>query len=174
MRSGVRLGIDVGKARIGVARTDLHGMLATPVETVARDAEGSTDIARILAIAEDIGAVEFVVGLPLNMSGNRTPSTEDAESFAQRIATAVAASEVFAAFVEVRLIDERLSTVSAHGQLRQAGKKTKQTKHIIDQAAAVIILQQALDMERARGGAPGTVVAPLVSSTDSATADPDS
>lgn len=174
MRSGVRLGIDVGKARVGVARTDLHGMLATPVETVARDAEGSADIARILAIAEEIGAVEFVVGLPLNMSGNRTPSTEDAETFAQRIATAISVSGVFGADVEVRLIDERLSTVSAHSQLHETGKKTKHTKHIIDQAAAVIILQQALDMERARGAAPGTVVAPLSSSTASATAEPDS
>lgn len=174
MRVGVRLGIDVGKARIGVARTDLHGMLATPVETVARDTSGSADIARILAIAEEISAVEFVVGLPLNMSGNRTLSTDDAEEFAQRIATAVSASSSFSADVEVRLIDERLSTVSAHGQLRQAGKKTKQTKQIIDQAAAVIILQQALDMERARGAAPGTVVAPLASSSDASITTPDS
>lgn len=172
MRSGVRLGIDVGKARIGVARTDLHGMLATPVETVARAVSDDADVARILAIAEELGAVEFVVGLPLNMSGNRTPSTEDAERFAERIATAVQASSLFGEEVEVRLVDERLSTVSAQGHLRQAGKKTKQTKHIIDQAAAVVILQHALDMERARGAAPGTVVAPLAASGDSASPAP--
>ncbi len=58
----------------------------------------------------------------------------------------------------MRLVDERLSTVSAQGQLRQAGKKTKQSRGIIDQAAAVVILQHALDVERARGEAPGTLV----------------
>lgn len=154
MRLGVRLGIDVGKARIGVARCDPHALLATPVETLARAASGDADIARILELSREANAIELVVGLPIGLGGHRTLSTEDAEEFATRLATASIAVNG----VAVRLIDERLSTVSAQGQLRQAGKKSKQTRSIIDQAAAVVILQHALDMERARGEAPGTVV----------------
>ncbi len=158
MRTGVRLGIDVGKARIGVARCDLHGMLATPVETVPRAASGGGDIARILELATEIDAIELVVGLPLGMSGHRTPSTEDAENFAESLAAQLKRADGAAAAISVRLVDERLSTVSAQGQLRQAGKKSKQSRGIIDQAAAVVILQHALDMERSRGQAPGTLV----------------
>ncbi|MBK0418169.1 Holliday junction resolvase RuvX [Leucobacter sp. CSA1] len=150
MRSGVRLGVDVGKARVGVARSDLHGMLATPVETVPRDRSGDLDLARIEEIAAEEGAVEAVVGLPLNLRGERTPSTEDAERFARRLAARLRSRGV-----PVRLVDERLSTVSAHGQLRQAGRKTKQSRSVIDQAAAVVILQHALDSERAQGAPAG-------------------
>lgn len=155
MRPGVRLGVDVGRARVGVARCDLHGMLATPVETVPRDTSGDADIARIAAIAAELEAFEAVVGLPINLRGERTPSTDDAEAFAVRLATRLAPSGV-----TVRLVDERLSTVSAQGQLRQTGKKTKQTRSIIDQAAAVVILQHALDIERSRGEAPGRAAVP--------------
>lgn len=153
MRAGVRLGIDVGKARVGVARCDPHGMLATPVETVTRDHDGDNDLIRILEIAADLGAMEAIVGLPLNLRGERTLSTEDAVEFAERLAARCAP-----AGITVRLVDERLSTVSAQGQLRQAGKKTKQSRSIIDQAAAVVILQHALDTERSRGTAPGESV----------------
>lgn len=153
MRAGVRLGIDVGKARVGVARCDPHAMLATPVETVTRDLEGDSDLIRIVEIATELGAMEAIVGLPINMRGERTLSTEDAVQFAERLAEKLAASGV-----SVRLVDERLSTVSAQGQLRQAGKKTKQSRSIIDQAAAVVILQHALDTERSRGTAPGEAV----------------
>lgn len=157
MRTGVRIGVDVGKARVGVARSDHHGMLATPVETVARDlAENSTgSVARVLAIASELEAFEVVVGLPLNMRGERTPSTEDAQGFAEQLASALAPQGI-----SVRLVDERLSTVSAQSQLRQVGKKTKQSRNIIDQAAAVVILQHALDIERARGEAAGSEVEP--------------
>ncbi|QIK64649.1 Holliday junction resolvase RuvX [Leucobacter viscericola] len=154
MRSGVRLGVDVGKARVGVARSDNHGMLATPVETVARDLP-SGSVARVVEIASELEAFEIIVGLPLNMRGERTLSTDDAQAFAEELATACAPSDV-----SVRLVDERLSTVSAQSQLRQAGKKTKQSRNIIDQAAAVVILQHALDIERARGEAAGTEVEP--------------
>ena len=92
------------------------------------------------------------------MSGHRTPSTEDAENFAESLAAQLKRADGAAAAISVRLVDERLSTVSAQGQLRQAGKKSKQSRGIIDQAAAVVILQHALDMERSRGEAPGTLV----------------
>ena len=153
MRTGVRLGIDVGKARVGVARCDPHAMLATPVETVTRDLGGDADLIRIEQIASELDAIEAVVGLPLNMRGERTPSTEDAIEYAERLA-----ARLTPAGITVRLVDERLSTVSAQGQLRQVGKKTKQSRSIIDQAAAVVILQHALDTERARGAAPGEEV----------------
>ncbi len=149
MRHGVRLGVDVGTVRIGVARSDIHGMLATPLETVAR---GDGDISRMVALVLELEAIEVIVGLPLALSGRRTSSTDDAVGFAQHLATALA--------VPVRLVDERLSTVSAQAAARTAGRTTKQTRPVIDQIAAVIILQHALDSERARDTAPGVAVDP--------------
>jgi putative Holliday junction resolvase len=149
VRPGVRLGVDVGTARIGIARSDDHGMLATPVETVRR---GAGDLARIAEIAGEIGAVEIVVGLPLALSGRETASTDDAKSFASRLAGL--------GLAPVRLVDERLSTVSAAGALREAGRNTRNSRSVIDQVAAVIILQHALDFERSAENPPGVVVAP--------------
>ncbi|WP_185021395.1 Holliday junction resolvase RuvX [Curtobacterium sp. JUb34] len=146
MRSGRRLGVDVGRARIGIAVCDRDGLLATPVETVRRD--DSSDLRRILEIADEYDALELVVGLPLSMSGGDTPSTDDARAFAARIAE----------HRPVRLVDERLSTVTAQRGLHQAGKNTKKSRSVIDQAAAVIILQHALDHERSAGAPPGTTL----------------
>jgi len=149
MRAGARLGIDVGRARIGVARCDGGALLAVPVETVPRAVEGDdADVRRILAIAEEFEAIELVVGNPLSLSGQPTPSTDDAVTFAARLATASPDRPV-------RLVDERLSTVSAQQALRASGKKAKQQRPIVDQVAAVIILQHAIDAERASGHAPG-------------------
>ncbi|MGV8885272.1 MAG: Holliday junction resolvase RuvX [Microbacteriaceae bacterium] len=149
MRSGVRVGIDVGKVRIGVARSDLHGMLATPVETVAR---GTGDVARIAAIVAELDAFEVVVGLPLALSGQRTASTEDAVSFATHLASTLPTT--------VRLVDERLTTVSASAALRTSGRNSRQSRPVIDQVAAVIILQHALDVERSRDTPAGVIVDP--------------
>ncbi|MFB9648034.1 Holliday junction resolvase RuvX [Curtobacterium pusillum] len=146
VRSGRRLGIDVGRARIGVAVCDRDGLLATPVETVARDDD--SDVRRILEVADEYDVLEIVVGLPLSMSGGDTPSTADARAFAVRLAE----------HRPVRLVDERLSTVTAQRGLHQAGKNTKKSRAVIDQAAAVIILQHALDHERASGAPPGATL----------------
>lgn len=148
-RRGVRLGVDVGKARVGVAKCDPDGMLATPVETVPR---GDESVARILALAEEHAAVEILVGLPIGLSGNDTPSTGDAREFAAALAAASA--------VPVRLVDERLSTVSAHAALRQSGRSQRSSRSIVDQVAAVVLLQQALDVEKNSGRPPGTPVTP--------------
>ncbi len=148
MRTGVRLGVDVGKARIGIARSDLHGMLALPVETVPR---GDGDVEAIRRIAQELEATEVVVGLPLGMSGADTASTGDARGFATRLALALD-------HATIRLVDERLSTVSAHQALRTSGRSTRGSKPVIDQIAAVIILQHALDAERMGGIPPGAVV----------------
>ena len=149
MRSGVRVGVDVGTVRIGVARTDFHGMLATPVETVQR---GQGDIRRILDIVAELDAAEIVVGLPLSLSGGHTASTDDAEKFARALAGSTA--------VPVRMVDERLSTVSAQAALRASGRTVKNSRSVIDQVAAVIIVQNALDYERTAGFPPGVVVHP--------------
>ena len=149
MRSGVRIGIDVGKVRIGVSRSDLDGMLATPVETVARS-EDAADRRRIAEIVGELGAFEVIVGLPLALSGAHTASTADAIGFAAALAGETG--------VPVRLVDERLSTVSAASALRASGRNTKKARPVVDQVAATIILQHALDAERATGRPPGDPV----------------
>ena len=148
MRFGVRLGIDPGDARIGVARSDPSGMLATPVETVRR---GKGDLARIAEILAEENAVEVVVGLPRSLSGREGPAAVKVRQFALDLARRVAP-------VPVRLCDERLTTVSAEAMLRDRGRKGAKRRAVVDQAAAVVILQQALEIERARGSAPGELV----------------
>ena len=146
----MRLGVDVGKARVGVARCDRDGLLATPVETVQRrGADLEPVLARIAEIAAELEAVELVVGLPLAMSGRDTPSTGDARMVADRLAEGP---------VPVRLVDERLTTVSAQSALHASGRDTRRSRSVIDQVAAVILLQHALDAERARGEAPGVLL----------------
>ena len=153
MRSGVRLGIDVGKVRIGVSRSDPHGMLATPVETVARS-EDAADRRRIAGIVTELGVFEIIVGLPLALSGAHTASTADAVGFAEALGREVE--------IPVRLVDERLSTVSAHSALRASGKNAKSARPVVDQVAATIILQHALDAERATGHPPGEPIEPNI------------
>lgn len=146
-RLGVRLGIDVGKARVGVARCDREGLLAVPVETVAR-----TDAApaRIAELAEEYGAFELLVGLPVSLAGGETASTADAREFAAQVQAASA--------LPVRMIDERLSTVSAHAVLRDAGRSQRSSRRIIDQVAAVVLLQQAVDVEKSTGTPAGAAL----------------
>lgn len=146
MRRGVRLGVDVGRARVGIARSDPDGLLAVPVETVSREVA----LAAITAHVRDLHCIEVVVGLPRSLSGGETLSTADARELAHELAEVVG--------VPIRLVDERLSTVSAQAGLHQAGKSAKSSKPMIDQASAVIILQHCLDTERGLGQAPGQVL----------------
>ncbi|MGO1769932.1 MAG: Holliday junction resolvase RuvX [Microbacterium sp.] len=139
-RRGVRLGIDPGKARVGVARCDPDGMLAVPVETVPRDARS---VDRIRELVAEHGPIEIVVGLPMNLRGDDTPSTQDARQLAEEIAAATD--------VPVRLVDERLSTVTAHQALRQSGRSQKGSRSMVDQVAAVVLLQHAVDTEKSTG-----------------------
>ena len=149
MRPGTRLGIDVGTARVGVARSDFHGMLATPVETVKR---GPGDLARIAELSIEYDAMEIIVGLPIALSGRETASTGDARAFARALAKVQPAP--------VRMVDERLSTVSANAALRASGRNAKNSRSVVDQVAAVIILQHALDFERSADQPPGAVADP--------------
>lgn len=148
MRPGVRLGVDVGTVRIGVARCDRDGLLATPLETVPR---GEGDLARLVALAGDLEAVEIVVGLPRSLSGAEGPAAAGVRTFAAALREAVAP-------VPVRLVDERLTTVSATRAMRHAGVSEKAGRAVVDQAAAVMILQAALDAEQGSGRLPGEVV----------------
>jgi putative Holliday junction resolvase len=150
-RAGVRLGVDVGSVRVGLAACDPAGVLASPVETVARDPRRDTDLARIAQLARDLDAVEIVVGLPLSLSGKAGPAAAAASDYAVGLAAAVTP-------IPVRLVDERLTTVSAHGKLASAGLGSRARRAVVDQAAAVIILQSALDTERATGRPPGQIV----------------
>ena len=149
MRTGARLGVDVGTARVGVARSDIDGLLATPVETLTRDED---TLARLTGLAREVDALEFVVGLPLSLSGADTASTTDAREFAAALA--------MASGLPVRLVDERLSTVSALRAPRDSGRRAKGSRPVIDQVAAVIILQNALDFERSASRPPGALVDP--------------
>jgi putative Holliday junction resolvase len=152
LRQGVRLGIDPGDARIGVARSDPSGVIATPVETVRR---GKGDLDRIAAILDEEGGsgavLEVVVGLPRSLSGGEGPAATKVRVFARALARRVAP-------VTVRLADERLTTVSAEAMLRDRGRSGGRRRAVVDQVAAVLILQHALDTERTSGTAPGEIV----------------
>ena len=152
MRPGIRLGIDPGDARIGVARSDPSGFLVTPVETVRR---GRGDLDRIAAILDEEGGahgvLEVVVGLPRSLSGTEGPAAEKVRKFAVSLARRVAP-------VPVRLADERLTTVTAEAMLRDRGRSGSRRREVVDQAAAVLILQTVLDTERTSGTAPGEII----------------
>jgi putative holliday junction resolvase len=141
VRKGVRLAIDVGTARIGVARCDPGGSLASPLTTVTR---GKGDVARLAELAGANGAIEVIVGLPTTLSGREGRAALDARAFARRLASRLAP-------VPVRLLDERFTTVTAHDALRMAGQDSKARRSVVDQAAAAVLLQAALEAERSTG-----------------------
>lgn len=153
MRSGRRLAVDVGKVRVGLAISDFHGILASPLQNVARQADDSETIRLILAATEDQDLLEVYVGLPVSMSGNATASTDDAVLIANLLTSAIE--------VPVRMIDERLTTVSASAALRSSGKNSKDGRKVIDQIAATMILEQALAIEKNTGREPGIELADI-------------
>jgi putative Holliday junction resolvase len=146
---GRRLGIDVGSVRIGVAASDPDGILATPVETVRRDRSNS-HLRRLAQLVDELDAVEVVVGLPRTLADRSGPAARDAIELADQLASRVAPTPV-------RLTDERLTTVAAQRSLRDAGVRAKGQRSMIDQAAAVHILQNWLDQRRAAIAAHGEV-----------------
>ncbi|CAM2932588.1 Holliday junction resolvase RuvX [Actinomyces slackii] len=152
LRPGVRLAFDVGRARIGVARCDQDALLAFPVLTLRRDRYGA-DLDEAADLVAEHDAVEAVVGLPINLSGAGSSSSRDARRWARELADRIAP-------VTVRLVDERLTTVSAHRHLHEAGLKERSFRSIVDQAAAVVILEQALHAERSTGRPAGQRVHP--------------
>lgn len=146
----MRLGVDVGDVRVGVAACDPDGLVATPLTTVdaTRDA-----LERLHGLAVEHEAVEVVVGLPRGLSGREGPAAVKVRGFAAALAGTLATSGV-----AVRLVDERLTTVTAEAQLRAQGRSGKRRRAVVDQAAAVVILQNALDTERGTGRPAGEAV----------------
>ena len=142
---GPRLGVDVGSVRVGLAASDPDGLIATPVATLPR---GTGDLATIVDEVRERGARTVYVGLPRHLSGAEGASAAAARAYAVSLAQTVAP-------VAVRLVDERMSTVSAHRALTASGRPGRQHRSVVDQAAAVVILQAALDAERATGRRPG-------------------
>ena len=146
MRPGVRLSIDLGTRRIGVARSDAAGTLAFPVETVYR--EGGQELFRIVELAAEYDAREIIIGLPRLLSGKEGKNAADVRSWGAEL-------EQLLPTCNIRLVDERLTSVSAHRQLRSDGLGGRQHKNVVDQQAAVLILEQALETERQTGKIPG-------------------
>ncbi|MGV9676727.1 Holliday junction resolvase RuvX [Nocardia sp. NPDC003482] len=138
---GRRIGIDVGSVRIGVAASDPDGLLATPVETVPRVRKRGaepTDLIKIAEIVREYEAVEVIVGLPRTLRGENGAAATIATGFARRLRRMIPG-------VPIRLSDERLTTVSAARALRDSGVRARGQRQVIDQAAAVAILQGWLD-----------------------------
>ncbi|HEY8479741.1 MAG TPA: Holliday junction resolvase RuvX [Spirillospora sp.] len=148
MRQGVRLGVDVGSVRIGVARCDPGGVLASPLETVN---SGKGDIDRLVELVAENEAIEVVVGLPTSLSGREGPAARQARAFAARLADRLPPGTV-------RLHDERLTTVTAENGLRAKGVRGKARRKVVDKTAAAVLLQAALDAERLTGSPPGEIV----------------
>lgn len=143
---GRRIAIDVGSVRIGVASSDPGGVLATPVETVARSkikGPDAPDVARVIEIVREYEAVEIVVGLPRTLRGESGSAVKAAEGFARTLSRRLPG-------VPIRMADERLTTVTAARALRESGVRAKAQRSVIDQAAAVAILQGWLDERSGR------------------------
>ena len=148
MRTGTRLAVDVGSTRIGVARCDPDGLLASPLATIRR---GRGDLDRLASLAAGEGAIEVIVGLPTGLSGREGSAAAQARSFAAALADRLAP-------LPVRLVDERFTTVIAHDALRQGGRGSRARRPVVDKAAAALILQGALDTERTTGSPAGELV----------------
>lgn len=146
-RPGVRLALDWGDARIGVAACDREGLICFPVATVRA---GAAALAELVALITEQAPIEVLVGLPRSLSGGEGPAAVKVREHAVRLAAATQ--------IPVRLVDERLTTVTASRRLRESGRKAKQQRGVIDAAAAVEILEHAVALERGRGEQPGELV----------------
>lgn len=152
---GVKLGVDVGMVRVGLSSCDPDGILATPVKTLSRDVKKNSDIKVLVKEAVNRGACQIFVGLPRTLKGEEKASAEMARTYAKLLVDALAAA---GPAIEVRLVDERLTTVSAHTALHNAGLSSREHRKVVDQVAAVEILQHALEMQKARNTNVGELV----------------
>jgi putative holliday junction resolvase len=155
VRRGVRLGVDVGSVRIGVARCDPDGLLASPLSTVQRGGGDTAALAAVAAVADLAAAneaVEVIVGLPIGLRGSEGKAAAEGRVFAEALA-----ARLFP--VPVRVLDERFTTVLAHAALRGGGLDSRARRQSVDKAAAAVLLQGALDTERSTGEPAGELVA---------------
>jgi putative Holliday junction resolvase len=137
---GVRLGVDVGSVRVGVAISDPSGILATPVGTFPRDGRSVAVLDRIADLVDEKDVVEVVVGLPRSLSGHAGPAEAAARDFARRLQPRLA--------VPITFVDERFTSVTANRILSERGVRGRKARATVDQVAAVEILQHHLDMLR--------------------------
>lgn len=151
MRDGIRLGVDVGSVRVGLAVCDAAGVLATPVATLHRDAGANADVRQVATEAGERGAIEVVVGLPRSLDGHEGAAAEIARAWAATLRSV-------APDLPIRMVDERLTTVESHRLFREANISTRQSRSFVDQQAAVMILQAALDAERVSGQPAGQLL----------------
>lgn len=147
----MRVGVDVGSVRVGVAASDPAGVLASPVTTLRRDARRGSDLQALAALVAEREAVEVLVGLPQTLAGRSGRAADAARAYAAALAGRVAP-------VPVRMVDERLTTVTATRQLRESGVHGRAARAAVDAAAAVVLLQAGLDVERSTGQPPGEPV----------------
>ncbi|WP_406068304.1 Holliday junction resolvase RuvX [Micromonospora sp. NBC_01638] len=145
---GVRIGVDVGQVRVGISRSDPDGILATPLVTLARDLTAApdavpSDLAELAALVVEHEAVGVVVGLPVNLAGKHGPAALHVKAYAARLVDVITP-------IPVTLTDERMSTVVASRRLAERGVRGKRQRAVVDQAAAVEILQSWLDAQRRR------------------------
>jgi putative pre-16S rRNA nuclease len=141
--TGVWLGVDVGTVRVGVARSDPRGVLASPVATLPRDG-GVRELARLVREHEAVGVV---VGLPVTLAGREGTSAASARDYAEQLAQVISP-------IPVQLVDERLTTVAAERRLAARGVRGRARRAVVDQAAAVEILQHWLDAQHAQSDGP--------------------
>ena len=153
--TGVHLAVDVGTVRIGVARSDGGALLAVPLETIDRSRGDAAALARLASLVAEYDAVAVLVGDPVGLSGGAGAAAQRAREFAAALAAALAVAD---RPVPVRLVDERMSTVQAQRDLHAAGRSTRTSRAVIDQAAAVVFLQSALDRQRGTGRPVGVPV----------------
>jgi putative Holliday junction resolvase len=153
IRTGIRLGVDVGSVRVGVARSDPAAIMAVPVRTIRRTkAVAAPDLAEIVDLVVEYEPIELIVGLPVQLNGTEGLAAESVRSYVQALIERLAARGIS---IPVRLVDERLTTAVATRGLREAGRDARSSRPVIDQAAAVVIVQDALDAERRTGTPPG-------------------
>ena len=150
MEKGRRLAIDVGTVRIGLAVCDPDGILSSPLPALIRSKDLAETLDTISNLITEYSPVEVYVGDPISLSGGQSASTQDARSFAIELAALIS--------VPIRLVDERLTTVTASAKLRSSGKDSKQARSLIDSASAVEILEQALATLKVLGKTPGELV----------------
>lgn len=159
MAAGVIVGVDVGMARVGVARCDPDRHLAFPVTTLKRDPWGG-HVDEIAEIVREHDATVVVVGLPLHLGGHAGEAATMAISFARDLAELID--------VPIRLVDERLTSRSAHRALQAAGRPLRDHRAVVDQQAAVIMVEQSLDTLARSGALPGRDVKEFVTAHEEA------
>ncbi|UXM89983.1 Holliday junction resolvase RuvX [Paenarthrobacter sp. JL.01a] len=145
---GIKLGVDVGTVRVGLAQCDPDGILATPFKTVGRDAKKNSDVRLVVKHAAELPAVQIFVGLPRTMKGEERSSAAMAADYALLLVGELSRAGLD---IPVNLVDERLSSVTAHRNLHEAGMSSRNHRKVVDQVAAAGILQHAIDMQKARG-----------------------